>query len=211
MFLSLIIDVSKCVKNNKFFFFPYLFFVILGLSFISSFTKFEIALFINKLNSIYLDIFFKYITSFGEEIIIFPILILSSFFISYKKLLLFIPCYLVSGGITQFLKRFIFENWHRPSILMKDFDIHTVEGVELANHFSFPSGHTTIAFAFWSFMCIMVKNKKLGVIFLLISFLVAYSRMYLMQHFLEDVILGSFIGVFTSLILINAYNLYKKK
>ena len=212
MFSSHKNNIINLIRDNKLFFVAYIMFAIICITFICLWSKFEIILFTNSLNNKYLDLFFKYITTLGEEIVIFPILIISLFFLSYKNILMFIPCYIIAGGITQFLKRFIFYNYYRPNKLMTDFDLHYVEGVEVANYFSFPSGHTTIAFAFWSFMYFSIKRKKLGLCLFLICFLVGYSRVYLLQHFLEDVLVGSLVGLIISFITYYIYkNIIEKK
>ncbi len=66
---------------------------------------------------------------------------------------------------------------------------------------SFPSGHTMSGFAFWSIAAFVVRNKMLQVLFLFIALLVGVSRIYLFQHFLDDVLAGSFIGVCIAVIL----------
>jgi membrane-associated phospholipid phosphatase len=45
------------------------------------------------------------------------------------------------------------------------------------------------------------KNNFLKVIYFLIAFLIAYSRMYLSEHFLKDVYTGSIIGVCSALLV----------
>jgi membrane-associated phospholipid phosphatase len=65
---------------------------------------------------------------------------------------------------------------------------------------SFPSGHTMTAFALALFLSILIRNKFWGVLLLILAILVAYSRVYLFQHFPKDVFAGSIFGVFAVLI-----------
>ena len=44
------------------------------------------------------------------------------------------------------------------------------------------------------------NNKAWGLVFLLIACLVGYSRMYLSEHFFEDVTAGSVLGVILTVI-----------
>jgi membrane-associated phospholipid phosphatase len=77
---------------------------------------------------------------------------------------------------------------------------------------SFPSGHTTSVFAFMAFLSIITKNKLFSILYLLMAIFAAYSRMYLAQHFLEDVITGSIIGVVTAFVvttLLNNFNWFQ--
>jgi membrane-associated phospholipid phosphatase len=109
----------------------------------------------------------------------------------------------ISGGTAQLLKRFVFSDALRPSAFMVDSDLHFVEGVQLHAHHSFPSGHTTAAFAFFGFAALFLsrRNPLLQVTFAVSAALVGYSRMYLSQHFLEDVVVGMAIGTIIFILL----------
>ena len=62
---------------------------------------------------------------------------------------------------------------------------------------SFPSGHSASAFALFSFVSLNVRRPKLlfSVLCFLLATQVAFSRMYLLYHFLRDVTAGAFIGL----------------
>jgi membrane-associated phospholipid phosphatase len=61
---------------------------------------------------------------------------------------------------------------------------------------SFPSGHTLSAFALYGFLAFSSKNKTVSTVLLLaLAVLVAISRVYLLQHFLQDILMGSVLGV----------------
>jgi undecaprenyl-diphosphatase len=65
---------------------------------------------------------------------------------------------------------------------------------------SFPSGHTTSAFVVYGFIAIALfsasqKSKVIPMLFLLLAFLVGFSRVYLLQHYLSDVITGALIAL----------------
>jgi len=64
---------------------------------------------------------------------------------------------------------------------------------------SFPSGHTVTAFSAAVVLSYVSVNKRYGFIFLLLAIGVAYSRMYLSQHFFEDVTAGSILGTFSTI------------
>jgi membrane-associated phospholipid phosphatase len=92
---------------------------------------------------------------------------------------------------------------YRPSKyfeLYESYQLHLVEGVKLHSLQSFPSGHTATAFNLFLMMALMVKNNLLKFIFFTMAILVAYSRVYISQHFLVDITVGSVIGI--SLIVI---------
>ena len=74
-------------------------------------------------------------------------------------------------------------------------DFPRVQGYVFATTPSFPSGHTATAFALFTSISLPARKGwiKAGLFFPALA--VAYSRIYLMQHFLSDVLVGSLIGV----------------
>lgn len=70
-----------------------------------------------------------------------------------------------------------------------------IEGVTVSGHHSFPSGHTATAFALVFTIILLIKSKATKWLVLFLAFGVAYSRIYLGQHFLSDVLAGAFIGI----------------
>lgn len=69
--------------------------------------------------------------------------------------------------------------------------------------FSFPSGHTMVSF---SCSCILFyMNKKIGIIALLFSGVIAFSRLYLYVHYPTDVLAGMIIGILLSFLAIKIY------
>jgi membrane-associated phospholipid phosphatase len=119
---------------------------------------------------------------------------------SYRKAFIAATAFAVTAITAQILKYFF--DAPRPMLYFKDqlSSIHFVKGVEMLRVHSFPSGHTVSAFtvavifAYWS------KNKAWGPVFLLLAIIIGYSRMYLSQHFFEDVVAGSVIGVIVTVI-----------
>lgn len=60
--------------------------------------------------------------------------------------------------------------------------------------YSFPSGHTAIAFAA-SVPVFIISSKKLGVVMIIFSVLMAFSRIYVCVHYPTDVIGGAVVGI----------------
>jgi len=62
---------------------------------------------------------------------------------------------------------------------------------------SFPSGHTVAAFALYSLLTLMIGRKYApwGLAFALLAMLVGISRIFLVQHFLIDVLAGAVLGL----------------
>ncbi|MGF2412301.1 MAG: phosphatase PAP2 family protein, partial [Ferruginibacter sp.] len=101
--------------------------------------------------------------------------------------------FLISGIAVQIIKNLT--NAPRPKLFFEAGQyLHFIDGVSLANNSSFPSGHTATAFAIATVMVVMMKDKSWQLLILIATVLVGYSRIYLAQHFLLDVMIGAIIG-----------------
>lgn len=67
---------------------------------------------------------------------------------------------------------------------------------------SFPSGHTAGAFALYTFLTLALGRRMpvLGLAFASAAILTGISRIFLVQHFLPDVLAGAIIGILTALL-----------
>lgn len=147
-----------------------------------------------------LDFIFTYVTYLGDGWVT-PFLFVPLAFINFRAFLVVMIALSVSGGIAQLLKHFMFEDALRPLEAIGSDQLRVVEGIELHSYNSFPSGHTTTAFCAGFSLAILCKKNWLKTSALLVSILIGYSRIYLSQHFLEDVIAGSVIGVLSAMII----------
>lgn len=183
-------------RNNRVFWIPYVcVFIAISVVLILD-NKSDIHLFINHFHTPFWDVFFKYLTFLGDGN--FALIISLSFLLLYSFRFTFYMAFanLSAGIMTQFLKRVVFSELLRPSAYFKDnVVLHLVEGVKIHGKHSFPSGHAATAFAIFFCLAVLVKNKILKILFLLIAILVAFSRVYISQHFLIDIWAGSLIGV----------------
>ena len=73
--------------------------------------------------------------------------------------------------------------------------IHIINDITLSGGASFPSGHSTTAFALATSLALFSKNKQHAWLWLIPAILVGYSRVYLSQHFPKDVFAGALLGV----------------
>jgi membrane-associated phospholipid phosphatase len=167
----------------------------------------ELHLWFNKFHFEELNSFFSFITYLGDGLgwVIFCIIFL---FISFKGSLFIFLSGLLSGTITQVLKRFVFNDINRPLFYFKPEDLPTISGIDNHMNFSFPSGHSTSAFALFFTLSLIINKPKISIGFFFLAFLAAFSRIYLHQHFYRDTYVGAFIGVVSTLVIY--YWFYKK-
>jgi len=205
----------KALKNifiqNRVYFLAYLLFLAAGLIVQFSIPQFEITLFINGLHNESFDLFFKTITDLGDGIFATAVVLIIILF-RRKYWLSAILSFSLSSLFTQFLKHYAFPEKFRPGMLMKNFSqLHYVDGVYMNELNSFPSGHSTTAFAVFTFIILMNQTKKYQILFLILATLIGFSRIYLLQHFFEDVISGSFIGVVFSVLIFSFFEMLELK
>ena len=133
----------------------------------------------------FLDGLFQFITMFGEEAILIPLIAVIYWafnkrmgeFIAYASL----TSVLVNGAIKDIFKA------KRP---IGEPGIRSLR-VETATGYSFPSGHTQGTASFWSAIAIYLKKNYMYGISALIIILVAISRLYLGVHYPKDVLFGA--------------------
>ena len=142
--------------------------------------------------------FFIFFTFLGDGLFCVAVGIALFFFNRRYLSVLVISSFLLSGLIVQVLKYFIIEA--RPAVFLKEGTYkYFIDEVTLHNFHTFPSGHTASAFALATVLAVVLSNRPGGIIFLLIAILVGYSRIYLGQHFLIDVLFGALIGVVSAM------------
>ena len=89
--------------------------------------------------------------------------------------------------------RYFFDNFESTWHSLNLFD----EPMRNWGYSSFPSGHSASAFALYSFICFNARRPKIfiSILCFLLAAEVAFSRMYLLYHFLRDVTAGAFLGL----------------
>lgn len=207
--------MKDLINKNKIFLIPYSIVSVVVIYFLFTFDKKNGHLFLTSVHNKFLDSFFSVITHLGDGIfvILTGILILS---VRIKYGLLVLMSYSLSGLLVQLLKNTVFDDFDRPFKYFEDTShLHAVEGLNIHIYNSFPSGHATSAFALFFSICLITKNKYLKFITFLLASIVAYSRVYLSQHFLVDIWAGSATGIvfvlLTWLVLDNSKNNFLNK
>lgn len=195
-------------KNHLYFFFiPYIFVAVTLFFLILIYKKGELHLILNSFHASLLDFFFTYITEFGATI---PFLIAVIYlFHRLNKSFYILVTLLINSLITNGLKLVFHEP--RPKTFFAqnfpDIPLQFVDGMRIYLKNGFPSGHTSAVFAVMLCIALISKNPLVSAICCIIAIATAYSRVYLSQHFGEDVLLGSVVGITTALAF---YPLYLK-
>ena len=156
--------------------------------------KGDLVYLLNGIHTPFLDYLFKHTTHIGHGILFVP-LILALLFIRYKYAIAGLMVAVGHGLILSFLKKVVFKGAPRPTAFLTDTSgLHFVEGVKVHTSNSFPSGHTATAFAFCLFLTFLINKRSWGALLLFLAILGGASRIYLLQHFYIDVVVGGFIG-----------------
>lgn len=197
------------IRQNSTFFGPYILLLLLVGGIQMAFTQTELMQWVNARHHPAADVFFTYVTYLGDGAF-FAIVLVSMLFRSYRWTVKCLISFLLTTLVAQGLKRLVFPDSLRPVKFYEGsgLSFHTVEGVALHSFNSFPSGHATSAFALFCLLALIVRNKRWGAVFLVFATLAAYSRVYLFQHFVEDVYVGSLLGVGLTLLSFSALQGY---
>ena len=193
-------SVKKLLQHNKTYFIAYLLLFSMALAIQFSYSKTDISIFVNAHYTDFLDFACQYGTYLGDGLFVLSIAMLLSFF--NKKIgVAAVFAYIISSLIVQGLKHLVFDDRNRPSKFLDMTQMHLVPGVEIYHFNSFPSGHTAAAFAFFTILALFYQKPAFQILCLLLAIFTAYTRIYLLQHFFQDTLVGSAIGVATSLLV----------
>jgi len=192
-------SMNEVLRRIRTFLIPYLLILCVCLVIKLVYTKAVIYFAVNSLYNPPADRLAPYVTDIGNGWTAVAIAVILTLF-NYRRALIVASSYAVTSLSAQILK-YIFDA-PRPKLYFKDqiSKIHFVKAVEILSLHSFPSGHTVSAFTLAVIFTYWSKNKAWGPVFLLIAVMVGYSRMYLSEHFFEDVTAGSVIGVVITVI-----------
>ncbi|MBP7553976.1 MAG: phosphatase PAP2 family protein [Spirochaetes bacterium] len=143
-----------------------------------------------------MDKIFTIITMLGEQYFIIAVISLVYWNISKQYGFILSFSFLVSVASSEILK--LLFHTKRPFEVLEN--LYPVR-METALGYSFPSGHTQAATSFFVTGSLFYKKINLFISALVISALVAISRLYLRVHWLIDVIGGLAIGFIISIIM----------
>ncbi|MGL4599498.1 MAG: phosphatase PAP2 family protein [Bacteroidia bacterium] len=115
---------------------------------------------------------------------------------------------ILASGITYLLKTTAFYGEARPILAfqMANLPIRAVPGLENNMYNTFPSGHTTLIFAVCCSLAFHYQKTGQQLGLLLLAACVGFSRVYLSQHFMNDIFAGALIGTATALCIASIAN-----
>ena len=191
------------IRNNSYCFLALLLVITSGFLFVILNGKASSFIALNSFHPFWLNVFFVNYTFMGDGIFAIGLIAVMAFYFKKKKeSIALLYAFLFSGLMVQLIKNLV--NAPRPRLFFEPGQyLYFVDQVSLANNSSFPSGHTATAFAIATVFIILIKNKKWQLPILAAAVLVGFSRIYLAQHFLMDVLVGAIIGIASGLLAVS--------
>ncbi|PCH98204.1 MAG: hypothetical protein COB85_01940 [Bacteroidetes bacterium] len=186
----------------------YVLFLVLGGTLLITFNKEEIFFYFNNRHTDAGDLIFPIITHLGGGVVSLLVALFAAVILNFRKAIIILVSFVLSGGIVQLLKRLVFDGEFRPSKYFEDVaDIYTIPGLEMHQFHSFPSGHSATIFSLCCCLAMVIsvtrktQSELIGALIFVSAMLVAISRVYISQHFFGDIYVGSVIGVVVTLIV----------
>ena len=201
--------MKNIVRQHQYLIISYFVFLIAGIITRIQIDKGDIIFFFSEIRTPFLDYFFGFATRLGE-VLAYVLLIILFLFIRYSYSILVVLSAVFAGVASAIFKNIFRHPRPKPYFESLGIDISdiAVNGHDLytSQISSFPSGHTISAFTLFSVLALLSKNVALQISLLVVAIIVGLSRIYLVHHFLEDVLLGSFIGICIGFTLVLAHN-----
>jgi membrane-associated phospholipid phosphatase len=191
----------ELLRRNSGFLLPFMLMLLVAGSILIYLPKGDEVIYVNQLHSRVADFFFRYVTHLGDGMFAVAVAV-ALLWVRFRHSIQILLAWSISGLVVQLLKRTIFANMPRPAAYFADFmPLHYVEGVTIHTTNSFPSGHSTTAFAVFLSLSIILQGRSiwLSAGCFVAAFITAFSRVYLVQHFGTDVYVGACIGTLTAI------------
>jgi membrane-associated phospholipid phosphatase len=192
------------VKNNLAVIAIYVFILAVAAYFLLTQGKVQIHIFLNQLvgNKV-IDTFFYYLTYLGDGAVA-PFILLAIMFYNLRLGICCLISFLLAAIVTNVIKYGFYDEVVRPWFVFQWYvheKLNYVDSDMLHIHNSFPSGHSTQAFAIFICLSLFAKKNINKILLLLVALFTAFSRVYLSQHWLVDITVGSIIGTSAAMLL----------
>jgi membrane-associated phospholipid phosphatase len=192
--------LKAIIAGNRLFFACWGLFVIIGLLLLLSLGKAGSFVDLNPWHRTTLDTVFIWVTFGGDGL--FSVIVILLFLLRrrWSAAIQVTAAFLLSALVAQILKNAF--SMPRPMQFFPQGSYpYFIKDVTHLGFASFPSGHTTSIFALVTMLALFTPNQRAKIAFLFAGILVGYSRIYLGQHFLNDVLMGAFIGTLVALLV----------
>jgi len=166
--------------------------------------KGDLVLYFDNHRSPLLTFVFYTATTLAEPLICIVVCLLFILF-NWRKGLFILLAIVLNTVLVQFLKRVVFSDWHRPSVGLEG-QLIGIDGFYLNQSFSFPSGHTMAGTTLFLVSSLLIENKWIKLLLVALIPFIALSRVYLAQHYLQDVVMGGTLGLICSMVYYQLYN-----
>ena len=169
---------------------------LMALLIITQTDKLSLHIFFNGFANPIGDFLMPHLTNVGDGLVLLLFAFFVFLFRSRKLALILFIAFLVSSGLVQFLKHFVFENHMRPMYVFQHVKgFHQIKNFHYHMSQSFPSGHATSSFVLFTFIAMnYAKSAKGQIVCFIGALFFAFTRVYLSQHYFEDMFVGSMIG-----------------
>lgn len=201
--------MTQSKKSLWTFILAFLAFECLCIAVLVSFSRLEQMTWVNAHHSNWADYLFQFLTGLAE--VFLPIAFAIYLYVWNRPFFVpYLSSYALSTVLVQGLKHLVYPHALRPIAYFAQLHVpwHLVHGVEIHTQNSFPSGHTAAAWFMFFWFALFGKSRFWGICMALLAAGVAYSRVYLMQHFPVDITVGACIG-FSSSVLVYYFMIYK--
>jgi len=184
------------VNTIRWYLLGFLIFAMAGGFLLVTVDKSTLHLAINSVYSPFLDALFVTLTALGDAWAP-TVLIIVFLFIRFRTAIHIAVSSIAGFTATLTLKHTIFADALRPKMFFEhNHLLRFVPGVEIFAYNSFPSGHAVTALATCLCLAAHFRRAPAQIAFLILAILIAFSRVYLSQHFLGDIYAGAWIGLF---------------
>lgn len=157
--------------------------------------KGDAVLYLNEWYGSSFDLLMKYFTHLGDGLIFLPLIVLALLF-RYRYAIELALTGLFLTLVVNILKQVVFTNTERPKRFFDGIaELDFIQGIDMHGLNSFPSGHTATAAAIAVLTALEWKNRRAVFAGITFALLIGFSRIYLAQHFLRDVVFGYLVGV----------------
>lgn len=202
-------NLGKIIQVNSTYLIFSMLFILGSILLISQYSQAEIHLWSNHHHYPWLDAIMPWLTYLGDGWIYLILAIYSVLLLERRAFMSVLFTALLTLIFSSSLKAYFNEDRPMKYFADRGIELNEVAGVKPRYQHSFPSGHTTTAFAAWGILAFWWRKKHWQFLAFLVAVSIGYSRIYLNMHFLRDVGAGASLGTFV--VLLSLYLAHRLK